>query len=262
MADHPAMDQLFFELHEGLPQQGPGSPDSTRLALSLLQRHRSGLATEPLAVLDIGCGPGRQTLDLLRALPAARVTATDTWDLALDQLKAGAAAESGLEERLQVRNADMKALPFADGAFDLIWSEGAIYIMGFAEGLAAWRRLLRPGGMIAVTEISWTVPDPPGEARRFWEAEYPGIGSVQTNLQRMETAGYQTLGAFVLPPSDWWAYYEPLSANARAFSARHAGDETAAQVLSMEQAEVDLYAAHGWSYSYVFYLGCLSESGR
>ncbi len=252
------MDQLFYELHEALPQQGPGSAESTLLALSVLERHRPGLRDAEQDVLDIGCGPGRQTLDLLRALPAARITATDNWELALQQLRDTVAGEPELAQRLDVQNRDMAALPFADASFDLIWSEGAIYIMGFGEGLNAWKRMLRPGGMIAVTEISWLTPSPPAEAARFWQEAYPGMADIPGNLGRMEKAGFAPLGAVVLPASDWWAYYEPLSANARAFSARHAGDETAAQVLSMEQAEVDLYAAHGHSYSYVFYLGQLS----
>jgi len=65
------------------------------------------------------------------------------------------AARAGLTERITTVNASMSALDYPDAAFDLIWSEGAIYVMGFAEGLRAWKRLLKRGGVIAVTEISW-----------------------------------------------------------------------------------------------------------
>src|SRR5262249_11799155 len=62
------------------------------------------------------------------------------------------------------QRASMSALDFPDASFDLIWSEGAIYVMGFAEGLRAWKRLLKPHGAIAVTELSWLGPDIPEEA--------------------------------------------------------------------------------------------------
>ena len=48
--------RFFFEIHQGLPREGPGDFDSTRRALALL----GGLPERP-RILDIGCGPGMQT---------------------------------------------------------------------------------------------------------------------------------------------------------------------------------------------------------
>ena len=56
----------------------------------------------------------------------------------------------------------MDSLTFAEESLDLIWSEGAIYNMGFGKGIEAWRPFLRSGGVLAVSEITWLRPNPRG----------------------------------------------------------------------------------------------------
>ena len=58
----------FFALHRGLPREAPGSRESTARALALARP----LPAAP-RVLDIGCGPGMQTIDLAELLPEANV---------------------------------------------------------------------------------------------------------------------------------------------------------------------------------------------
>ncbi|NRA02079.1 MAG: hypothetical protein HRU00_05690 [Myxococcales bacterium] len=58
--EHAAI-EVFWKLHQGLPKQGPGSDASTRRALALVPE----LPSAP-RILDLGCGPGRQTLVLAR----------------------------------------------------------------------------------------------------------------------------------------------------------------------------------------------------
>ncbi|MDX1575896.1 MAG: class I SAM-dependent methyltransferase, partial [Kiloniellales bacterium] len=71
--DDPKMRAVFFDVHSGLPREGPGSRACTARALAMA----GPLPPEP-RVLDIACGPGMQTLDLAELLPAARITAVDT----------------------------------------------------------------------------------------------------------------------------------------------------------------------------------------
>ena len=101
-------------------------------------------------VLDVGCGPGAQTLTLA-TLDTGTITAVDNHAPYLAELRA-AAEQHGLADRIRAVEQDMTALDFPAASFDLIWSEGAIYIMGFETGLRAWRPLLRAGGFLAVTE--------------------------------------------------------------------------------------------------------------
>jgi ubiquinone/menaquinone biosynthesis C-methylase UbiE len=122
-----------------------------------------------------------QTLVLARET-AGHVTAVDRHQPFLDELDRRA-ARNGLTDRITTLKASMSALDFPDATFDLIWSEAAIYIMGFAEGLGAWKRLLKRNGAIAVTEISWLQPNIPEEAARFWRQGYPAMTDVDTNLR-------------------------------------------------------------------------------
>jgi SAM-dependent methyltransferase len=242
------MDDLFFEVHRELPREGPGSNASTRQALALLR----DLPQKPL-ILDVGCGPGMQTLELAR-LTGGKIIAVDTHQPFLDELQARAGL-AGLAERIVTSNQSMFSLDFAEASFDAIWSEGAIYIMGFEAGLRAWRRLVKPGGYLAVSEVAWLLPDPPQEIRAFWEAEYPAIRDVERQLALVQAAGYRPVGHFTLPPSDWMDhYYTPLEARLARLRQKYRHDAPALAQLAEHQREVDLFRKyHDW-YSYVFYV--------
>ena len=103
------------------------------------------------AILDIACGPGMQTLELA-ARSVGPVTAIDLHAPYLAETRRRAAS-ADLSGHICVARASMNRLPFAHGAFDALWCEGALYIMGFERGLTAWKRLLKPGGYVAVSEL-------------------------------------------------------------------------------------------------------------
>ena len=239
---------LFAELHAGLRQQGPGSDASTGRALALMPTLPRGAR-----VLDMGCGPGRQTLALAR-LTDAVITAVDLVEPFLELLRERC-AESGLAERVHTVCASMTSDRFEREPVDLIWSEGAIYNVGFEKGLRHWRAFLRPGGCAALTELSWLVADPPRAAREFWERAYPEMGSVAENQRLARRAGYEPIAHFALPESDWWdGYYGPLEERDRILRAKYAGDPAALAELDKHREEIDLYREHADAYGYVFYL--------
>ncbi len=243
----PPMD-IFFELHRDLPREGPGDDASTCRAYSLLP----GLPPRP-RLLDIGCGPGMQTLALAR-LSAGSVVAVDTHQPFLDELERRA-RRAGLAGRIATRNMSMFDLKFDEAGFDAIWSEGAIYILGFERGLREWKPLLRPGGCLAVTELSWLKADPPAEAAGFWREGYPAMKSVEQNLDIVRAAGYRLIDHFVLPESAWWeGYYTPLEARIPGLEAKHRDDGQAMQVLQAARQECDLYRRFAGWYGYVFYV--------
>ena len=146
----------FFELHSGLPREGPGDDSITRRAVGLLPE----LPPDPV-VIDAGCGPGGQTLVLASAL-GVKVTAIDIHQPFVEVLKRRA-EDAGLDHLIEARQGDMSALPFDPGTVHLIWCEGAIYQIGFCEGLELWRPLLADGGVVAASEAVWTADDPPAE---------------------------------------------------------------------------------------------------
>jgi serine/threonine-protein kinase HipA len=236
----------FFELHSGLPREGPGDDAITRRAVGLL----SELPPDPV-VVDAGCGPGGQTLVLAGAL-GVKVTAIDVHQPFLDALSARA-ADAGLGHLIEARWGDMSALPFDPGTVHLIWCEGALYHIGFREGLELWRPLLADGGIVAVSEAVWTVKDPPAEVREMWEHYYPAITDAEGCKDLAERAGYETLAHFELPPESWWTqYYGPLQERMEELRPRASDDPVLAEVLAETEAEIDMHRRFGHTYSYEF----------
>lgn len=249
MDEDPRLFDVFLDVQRGLPRQGPGLDESTLEALALCR----GLPERP-TVLDIGCGPGMQTLALARALDGP-TTAVDIHQEYLDILKAHA-VEAGVAGRIDIRLADMSTLPFPPESFDLIWSEGATYIMGFATALADWKRLLRPGGCIGVSELVWLRPDPPAEVAAFFAAEYPAMSDVETNLRTLGACGYTSLGHIVLPDEGWWRhYYMPLEAKLPKLREKYRGDDEALAVIDMTAREIDMRRRFADWYGYAFFVG-------
>jgi SAM-dependent methyltransferase len=245
--DERTMFSLLVDLHRDGPRQGPGSDAETLRALELTRLDRDAA----LRVADIGCGTGASTLVLARNLPAAEIVAVDLFPEFLKVLT----ERARLAGRIETLAASMDALPFETESLDLIWSEGAIYNMGFAAGLAAWRPFLRPGGMLAVSEITWLGPDPPEEIRQHWLGEYPEIATAAEKITTLERAGYDLRGFFTLPETCWLDhYYEPLAERLPAFLERHAGSPEAAEIAADGRREIDLYRRFKAWFSYGFFI--------
>lgn len=238
--------ELFVALHDGLPRQGPGSEEATLQALHLLEP----LPPNP-RFLDMGCGPGAQTLVLARF---GEVTAVDLHQPFLDEL-AGRAAQEGLADRVHLLHGSMEEVSFKSQRFDVIWSEGSAYVMQVHRALHRWKGHLKPVGGLALSELTWLTPDPPAEVRAFWDRQYPDMRDVQGNLQLMGSSGYQVVGHFVLPGSAWWDdYYTPMEARIAELRERYASREDLLDTLDEEAAEIELYRRHSDAYGYVFYV--------
>jgi SAM-dependent methyltransferase len=242
----PAQRAAFFAVHHDMPREGPGDRASVEKALQL-----AGPLPDRPDVLDLACGPGGQTLDLAELLPHARITALDGYEPFLRQLE-DRARSAGVLDRISIQHGDMARLPYPPQGFDLIWCEGAAYIIGFDAALAAWKRLLRPGGVLALTEPVWLEPDPPASVRACWE-EYPAMEDVASARRRALEHGYAIAGDFVLSDAAWWThYYGPLEKRLDAAAAKLAGDPVAEGVLAEIRDEIECRRAHPKFYGYLF----------
>lgn len=245
--DDPKTRALFFEVHSGLPREGPGSRACTARALEL-----AGPLPEDAMVLDIAAGPGMQTLDLAELLPGATIAAIDAHEPFVAEANRRAAARS-VSGRVTARLGDMRALDFPPASFDLLWCEGAAYMMGVASALRAWRPLLEPGGKLALSEAVWLRRDPPEAVRRCWAEAYPAMADVAACRRTARDCGYEMLGDFVLPEAAWWDdYYRPKERRIAGLAAKYAGDAVAEAVLRECQAGIDDYRHHAACYGYVF----------
>jgi ubiquinone/menaquinone biosynthesis C-methylase UbiE len=239
---------IFLEIHQGLSREGPGNDASTRRALQMLPA-----LPERAEILDIGCGPGKQTLELARHLDGS-ITALDVRQDFLDALIAQAKKLS-LRAEIRTVPGSMFELPFKHGEFDLIWSEGSVYIMGFENGLSAWRPFLKQKGVMAASHISWLTSEVPVEARSFWQSAYPEITNIDDNLATIEKSGYTNRGHFVLPAAAWWDdYYVPLEKRLLLLREKYKDDPNAFAIINEELREIDLYRSSSEHYGYVFYL--------
>ena len=242
------MDYMYYllELHAGTKRQGPGTEAATKKALSLLK-----LPPKP-EILDIGCGSGGQTLTILKNT-SGTVTAVDLFPCFIERLKS-CAKEANLANRLVAMRGDMEKLDFNRDRFDLIWSEGAIYILGFEKGLMLWNRFLRPGGYAVVSEASFLTAEPPAEVLSYWKDAYQGMKDVKSNITAAEKCGFEVLEHFTLEKEGWLDYYAPLKDNLPDFKKKYAKDEIALKVAAETEKEMEMYSKYSDHYGYVFYI--------
>jgi SAM-dependent methyltransferase len=151
---------------------------------------------------------------------------------------------------------DMTNLPFQEEELDLIWSEGAIYNIGFERGLTEWRKFLKQGGYIAVTENTWFTEERPAEIQEFWDKAYPEIDSVPTKIAQMQKAGYFPIAVFFVPETCWADYYYVQHPQMyKSFLQKYAGNKSAEDFLVSQHFEVELFNKYKAYYGYMFYIG-------
>ncbi|MBA2882227.1 SAM-dependent methyltransferase [Desulfosalsimonas propionicica] len=246
--------KLLIDLHKQGYRQGPGRDAETEQALNLAMIDRAA----PLKVADIGCGTGASALLLARLLNA-QITAVDLLQDFLDVLNERAES-AGVADRISTLACSMDNLPFANEELDIIWSEGAIYNIGFEKGVAEWRRFLKAGGLLVATEITWLTDSRPAELQKHWDSEYSEIDVASAKIRILEKHGYSPVGYFALPEQCWLGqYYRPMQARFEDFLKRNGHSEEARAIVAAEQQEIDLYEIYKAHISYGVYIAKRTE---
>jgi cyclopropane fatty-acyl-phospholipid synthase-like methyltransferase len=241
--------EFLFELHLPNKRQGPGCDDFT-----LKMFKKTGIdPTSAFSMLDAGCGTGAASL-LFAQETNAKITAVDISEEFLQELERRA-KELELFNRISTIHASMGLLPDSIGLFDLIWSEGAIYTIGFKKGIDYFQSLIKPGGYLAISEITWFTDERPDELEAFWNAHYAEMGTFEQKERQLFEAGYTNIQSFRLPESCWTnEYFSPLEKSLDDFLNRHPNDAIASALVQEQKDEIELYDRFKNYFGYGFYI--------
>ena len=240
--------EVFFEVYEALPRQGPGNRACAAKALGLCR----DLPQAP-AILDLGCGVGGQTLHLAQ-LTSGSIVALDGHAPSIERLKA-TVTERGLSSRIRPVVGDMARLELPPESFDLIWSEGALYNIGLENALRICHGLLRPGGHLAFTDAVWRKENPPAEVKASFDLDYPAMGWAPQVLAAIDRCGFSLIGHFTLPDEAWWDdFYTPMQRRIGELRGKYAADREALAALEQLAKEPEMHRLHSESYAYEFFV--------
>ncbi|MDH4209843.1 MAG: class I SAM-dependent methyltransferase [candidate division WOR-3 bacterium] len=183
-------------------------------------------------IIDVGCGTGVVTLELAR-LSNGRVVGVDIDQTALDRLKSSV-EQVDFGYRVSVVKCSMCDMKFAANSFDIIWSEGSIFVIGFEQGLARWRNFIRADGFLVV------------HARMI---------DIEERVRMIPKYGYCLLKNFFVPKDAWWnGYYGPLERHLDGLLHGCKKDTDVLPLLKKIQKEIDEFKTNPEYQGSVFYL--------
>jgi len=166
------------------------------------------------SILDLGCSPGDWALSVAAAFPEVSVTGIDVSTTVIEEAAAHAAVRRLRNVNFQVMDAT-GPLEFADGSFDLV---NARTIVGFMNPtlwpklLEECRRILRPGGVVRVTEFTEGLTNSSAAgtmwglyakalsvSRRSYDPDGRHIGIINQLPTLLRQAGFQDVQMMVHP---------------------------------------------------------------
>jgi SAM-dependent methyltransferase len=161
------------------------------LVASILEGFYARVAGEVAAahpggkVLEVGSGPGRLAVRLVREAPGMKLSGVDISG-AMVERAARRAAGAGLSERVRFEVGDVAALPLSDQEFDGVVSTLSLHHWPDpASGLAEIYRVLKPGGEARIYDLAhWLWPPARGGDRLTQLAAASPFGGGEVEVVR------------------------------------------------------------------------------
>ena len=239
--------EVLLKIHKDMPRQGSGRDKYTQKAFEMIPKIKNP------KILDIGCGPGMQTIKLAK-LSDGKVIGIDIVDQFLDQLNESINKEN-LQDRVEAVKQSMLDIKYPEEYFDIIWAEGSIFIIGFEKGLNEWKKYIKSNGYLAVHEMAWLKDNPPKEIRDYWKRIYPTITTIENFLKIIKKCGYKIIGHFPLPEDAWWEfYYNPLEKRLKDLRVKYKDNKRVMNMINETQLEIDMFRKYNSWYGSVFYV--------
>ena len=135
--------------------RGQASIKDARLMMDLLAETASALVPGACSILDIGCGAGNQTLNLLRVFPQAECTLLDISPAMLERARerVGRAAAGSVT----VIEGDFRTAALPRESFDVIVASAVLHhLRDDGDWFRAFKKihsLLKPGGVLLVSDL-------------------------------------------------------------------------------------------------------------
>ncbi len=238
----------IFKIFESFPRQGPGDDEHTEKAFSIIAEPPKGGGE----ILDVGCGKGVQTMALARLCPDCRITATDIHQPFLDAVDEKIAA-GGFSGRIKTVCASMDDLPFEEESFDIIWAEGCSFIMGFENAVRYWKKFLKKGGYMMISDLFWFSESPSDEAREFFAEIDPSMMIEDKGFEIIRNAGLELIGSFRLPSRVWEeSYYSQVKRKSGDLMEEFKDDKDALMVIEGLKKEIEIFDKYADEYGYTY----------
>jgi len=168
-------------------------------------------------ILDIGCGTGVPIIELA-TISNGHVIGIDIDVTSLNLLQRKI-KETGLNNRVSVIKDSILTMDFPEESFDIIWSEGSIFVIGFENGIKKWRRFLKPNGFLVIHDENKDKTKKLGLITKY---------------------GYTLIAQFELSDNLWWLeYFTPLEQLIQEVRHKYPSDSELINELNKDQIEID-----------------------
>jgi len=123
---------------------------------------------------------------------------------------------------------------FQKESFDIIWSEGSIFAIGFNKGLREWRKFLKNNGFLVV---------------------HDEIKGMDNKLNMIIEAGYILINHFILSEDVWWTeYFSHLEKSVLDLKNKYLNNKKIEKILKKEKNEIDMFKRNPKDFCSVFYI--------
>lgn len=232
----------FLNFFKQLPRLGPGDDLYTREIYKILSLKNP-------KIIDMGCGKGQQTIVL--AKEGADITAIDLFDMVFPFLMEKAEKEN-VTDKIKTITCSMDDIPKMPKDVDVIWAEGSANLIGLSNALKLWKDLLKDGGFIVLSELTWFTEKIEPELHAYWDEAYPEMKQLSETEDLIKESGYKWIGSIRLPKNAWDEYYNPQRELIKKI--KPDADDSMLSVITKIENEIRTFDKFFDKYGYVYYI--------